>query len=109
MLLCNAEGADDEWDESMLKIEKEMLKLKTDPSIINALLMGIKSWRQLETVNDEDFDEHGQEAVRKQNVIGWRNLIEGLWSKEWKRVQQEHYNSIESRKSCRQWAVKITK
>ncbi len=52
-----------------------------------------------------DPDVH--EAAIKQSLIGWRNLAEGLPSRQWQLLQQRHYNRIGSCRTGHKWIKRI--
>ena len=45
-----------------------------------------------------------RDAIRQQTAIGWQDLLEGLPTKHWQRLQYQHYREQNIRKSSRRWS-----
>lgn len=106
---CTARGAEELWRESIKTIETALEKLQTDPAIGRIILLHIQAWRKDMVVRVDEGERRMCDAVAEQNIIGWRNLMEGLWSKKWRRLQQRYYNKIESRKTGKKWMETISR
>ena len=49
-------------------------------------------------------------SIEDQDLIGWKNLLEGLPTRRWKLLQQRHYNRDSySRKTGRRWTINLLK
>ena len=47
--------------------------------------------------------ESTRSAVHEQNLIGWKNFMEGLPSRRWQTLQHHYYTEIQSKRSSRRW------
>jgi len=93
VLRCQAEGANDVWSESMAKLTNYMVESRTHPDLQRALLENLSRWHR-GLLPCDDFEEaEVKQASQSQSLIGWKNLLEGLLSKQWRQVQQGHCNS----------------
>ena len=106
ILQCHAAGADDQWNENTTTLASTLDELDTHPAIQEVLLSSIHNWRHSLEMNIPIPPEVHQ-AFHEQQQIGWRNLLEGLPSKQWALLQQRYYNSIGSRRTGRSWIRKV--
>ena len=47
-------------------------------------------------------------ASRDQDSIGWGPMLMGFHSREWERIQAEHFRNMGSLRSGRRWVVELT-
>ena len=103
VLRCQGAGANDVWNESMAKLTEYLVESKTHPDIQHALVNNLHRWRRGLTPCDDFQDAQITESTKAQSLIGWKNLLEGLLCKQWRQLQQRHYNSSRTRKSSKKW------
>ena len=104
VLTCTGMGANDTWNKSMSKVTQYLVDAGTHPELQEAILENLSRWRRSQLPQAEFFDSNISEAVQSQTSIGWKNLLEGLFSSKWRQLQQRHYNSQRRRRSSKQWA-----
>ena len=103
VLRCQAEGANEVWSESMAKLTTYLVESRTHPDLQRALLENLTRWRRGLSPCDDFQESEVKQTAQSQSLIGWKNLLEGLLSKQWRQVQQRHYNSLRCRKSAKRW------
>jgi len=103
VIQCQAEGANEVWSESMAKLTTYLVASRTHPDLQRALLKNLSRWRRGLLPCDDFQEAEVKQATQSQSLIGWKNLLEGLLSKQWHQVQQRHYNSLRGRKSAKRW------
>jgi len=103
VLRCQAEGANEVWSESMAKLTTYLVESRTHPDLQRALLENLSRWRHSLLPCDDFQEVDVKQATQSQSLTGWKNLLEGLLSKQWRQVQQRHYNSLWCKKSAKRW------
>ena len=108
-LMCNGYGADDTWMESEGNLSGLLDELETCPQLKHFLLENLRRWRTGEAIEPTQQKQTLTDLCEEQNLIGWRNLLEGMASKQWAHIQQRHYNRIGSRRSGKKWIEQVSK
>jgi hypothetical protein len=103
VLRCQAEGANEVWNESMDKLTTYLSEAYTHPDLLSALVDNLNRWRRGLTSCHDFCDPEVQQTTQSQALIGWKNLLEGLLSKQWRQVQQRHYNTLQRKRSSKKW------
>jgi len=104
VLTCTAMGANEVWNENLDKVAQCLTDSDTLLALQEAILTNLACWRQSQLPRVSFDDSSVTAAAQSQSSIGWKNMIEGLLSSEWRQLQQRHYNSRRSRKSSKRWA-----
>jgi hypothetical protein len=76
----------------MQALEELLTAKDTGPMIQQSLLQGLHSWRHqlpLPQIPNNTADS----ALVEQNIIGWKQLLEGLPSSKWALLQDAHYRN----------------
>ena len=77
-------------------IHKFHNEYRTEPLLINVLRSALEEWLQCDsdiTVSPILFpSEEVRDLITQQNVIGWCQLLNGRFAKEWSRLQQQYYH-----------------
>ena len=85
-----------------------MQKQHTSPSIISAVLDGIRTiWRETPTKRSARSLPGINDAIRSQERIGWWALICGRWSHLWAKAQDTYFTAIKSPKSSKRWQANL--
>ena len=108
VLLCQACGANDIWNDNVVKLIAVMDETNTHPAIQETLLHSLQQWRH-QTAEPIHLPIEIEQARQEQQAIGWRNLLEGLPSKKWSQIQQRFYNESQSRRTGKRWMTSILK
>jgi hypothetical protein len=93
-------------------------KVDTYPLIRQALNKSIQSWMNATDdveycVNTTIYHNDVRQAIRQQNEIGWRQVINGRFSIEWSRIQDDYYarprlqKRNNDRRSGHRWQIKL--
>ena len=102
VLKCKDQRAVLQWATSIGKLTKWMVESKTDPIITNAIITGIRRWRD-DSGQYIHYRRGYKEATLEQNEINWENLLRGRLSKKWRALQQSHYERIGSPRQAASW------
>ena len=100
---CQGYSSTSPWDGHMEKLSQYMDRTQTSPQAQDAILMGIRKWRQKAPIPLDSFNEDVKTVVRQQNSLGWKNLIEGLPVKGWQNLQRHYYTLHNIRRSSKKW------
>jgi hypothetical protein len=94
---CQHISVQDVWQRSLKDLQKELVKLQTDPSITTSFIKGLQTW------------QNGEQQVSQleQDNIGWEGILEGCIGTHWKQQQALYYKRIQSKKGHDQWAVRV--
>jgi hypothetical protein len=112
---CNTDVMCDTQQKGLALLTKGLKKLKTAPSILEAIIQGIKCWTDDVEYNlDEDshellFVESHDQLIKTQSKIGWEYFMKGYIVKDWGNLQQSYYKSFDAHplkftRSC--WVLK---
>jgi hypothetical protein len=103
-------------DKELLTIKKELGKLKTAPSLKEAILEGPHAildhteYELDENSNPLLFDDAHSCLLQKQSAIGWEYFMKGFMTKEWGIIQGQYYQytQLNSRTyTSKQWVVHL--
>lgn len=100
---CRGKNADNVWDTALKGLQAWMYEQHTDPVIILAVLQGLNGWHYPSTVGGPSL-QASKLAFDQQMDLGWHLMLGGWISLEWATLQQEHYSTLQSRKSGILWA-----
>ena len=75
------------------------------------IIKGLQSWRNSSPPPDplSVESEPLRQAMIDQDLIGWNNMINGFFSKQWRLIQTTHLREIGSRKSPILWISRFQK
>jgi hypothetical protein len=111
IIQCKQDSATELWEQSMNKVHSWLQDHRTDPDITHIILSRLQSWRN--STEPEHFTGIPitiQELLLRQDNIGWEAAFRGCWSQGWAEAQQQHFKSLNSRRSGKRWlAALITK
>ena len=111
IIQCPQEAATALWDQSIQQVKTWLLKSKTDPDIAYTIISRLQSWRSSSApATFGSISSTIQDLLNKQDAIGWEAAFRGCWSCGWAEAQDQHFKSLQSKKSGRRWlAALITK
>lgn len=97
---CNTEVMCDTRRDGLALLKKGLKKLKTAPSLLEAMIQGIQCWTD-DVEYDLDEDSHDllfapthDRLLKTQADIGWEYFMKGYIAKDWGNLQQSYYKSI---------------
>jgi hypothetical protein len=96
-MYCQSKEMSRQQDKEILTIQKELGKLKTAPSLKEAILEGLHAiLDHTEYDLHEDshpllFDDAHSSLLKKQSSIGWEYFMKGFLAKEWGILQGQYY------------------
>jgi hypothetical protein len=85
-------------DKGIATLTKKLQKLKTAPSLTEAILQGIHCWTydtEYELTEDSHpllFDYAHTKLLHNQQLIGWESFMKGFVAKDWKYIQGSYYD-----------------
>lgn len=112
VIQCPDRRASEEWDRLIKELQEWMRKTDTEPNIRAGLSQVL--WAYRETEGNRMIVPNGlpvriNECFRQQATIGCTQLLNGLLTTEWARVQDQYYKSRGSRRHGRRWAINLSK
>jgi hypothetical protein len=112
LLTCNSTAAVSAYYSSLETFQKWLDKMHTDPIISIHLIATLQSLRATGKVSPNLFPnilnkKKYYEAFQAQNKIGWMQFHEGLITKQWAILQDQHYKAIGHRRSGKTWASEL--
>jgi hypothetical protein len=99
---CRSDVMYNARDNGLSKLSKGLKKLKTAPSLLEAIIQGIKCWSDDVEYNLDDrldpllFSEGHTQLLKVQSDIGWEFFLKGYICKEWGHLQESYYRSIKA-------------
>jgi hypothetical protein len=99
---CTTDTMSEVRNKGIDDLTKGLKKLKTAPSLMEAIIMGIKCWSDdVEYDLDEDshqllYDESHTYLLRTQSSIGWEQFLKGYLAKAWGNIQGSYYKHIKA-------------
>jgi hypothetical protein len=111
VLLCQAPNAQRQWDAMIAKVDSWLTKALTLPDLQTAILSRIQSWRRQEArLPPPTYDWPGvNDLVLEQDLIGWKNFLEGCVLQAWAAKQQEYYDWLQRRNTGKRWVTTLIK
>ena len=92
----------------MEKLEDKMNDLRTHPDLLKALISRLNNWRYDRPPDDSPhWDPAILPALHKQDLLGWKNLLECLPVKQWKPIQQAYYDTHHYDRSANTWMTQL--
>lgn len=108
MLRCPAPEASRIWSQNISHVSRELIRLRTAPTITTAIVKNLVAWRTGSAPFLPESDQWGErQAVEQQHRMGWTNFVFGRWHQQWARAQQNYMQSQESKHSPRRWTAAI--
>ena len=93
-------------------VKATLSRLQTRPILKDLLLDGITSWLEGESdVDPDDYEDMLHRLITQQNKIGWHQLFQGRFSKEWTRLQHEFLDEMGfagKKRMGHLWTVAVT-
>ena len=97
VLQCKQDSACQLWDKEVSNLHNWMIKQKMQPLLAEIITHNISAWKYSTQINQLlPQNQHLCQALLQQDRIGWKQFIEGFWSKSWRKCQQQHFDNIHS-------------
>ena len=88
------------WKQSVEELRSWMKEHEGNLTLCNMVCEYLLAWQsQTPYPSTQSMDSILRKAIIDQDRIGLQSFLEGYWSNDWKIRQQEHLESINSRKS----------
>ncbi|CAB9522815.1 hypothetical protein SEMRO_1344_G264710.1 [Seminavis robusta] len=100
---CRGEGANEIWTKGIHQLQVYLDNNMTNPRLSSLLVDCLSRWRNFQPISPDSFHPSTRELVQQQHLIGWQNLLEGLPTKLWRRIQHDYYSQQAIRRSSRRW------
>jgi hypothetical protein len=108
IIQCPHPDAVNLWTQEVSALHNWMIQSHGHPELCTIIKDSLLEWRSTSKgYQDKPIDVILQLAVKRQKNIGWRSLIEGFWSKEWRQCQSQYLISIKSRRSSLLWISRV--
>jgi hypothetical protein len=108
VLRCTAQDSSTIWDESLHNLSLIMLDYSTPIDLHDAVLSRLNDWRNHVPFSDPpEWHPHLRDLIHSQDLIGWKNFLEGLPSTQWTPFMASHFTSIDSHASPTKWLSAI--
>ena len=106
---CQHPEATELWNNLLLELNQWMLNSRGHPHMVEVLCLSLTSWRNNTpyAVIQSHYEEQLQKAINDQHILGWGQLFYGIWSTFWIRLQQQHFQSLGSKKSAETWIATV--
>lgn len=99
VLLCEHEEAQEIWNDSLDSLDEWMEENKFLKDIRIQLIGNIRHWATGTPLPEASLDINIRRLVQKQDITGWKNLIQGFINNGWRTLQTEHMENNNSKKS----------
>ena len=93
VLQCKHSSAEEHRTKSVEELMIWMDKSKVDPEISYVTRTIIMSWCEQRPIHTPQGNSTIDQAFRQQSLIGWKNFVEGFWSKKFTEVQTTYFVS----------------
>jgi hypothetical protein len=101
---CQHSSSTKLWESSIEDLRACMSEHSTDPTIVSDMCNGLLSWQH------QRFRLLGEDTIgSNQDIIGWKNVLEGCLSKSWLETQTAYLLSTKSTQNPLRWLSAIIK
>jgi hypothetical protein len=98
IIQCQEQGAKSLWIKEIRSLEQWMLTNQGHPELANTICTTLCDWQTMQsTTTTQPSDGILLLATNHQQRIGWLNFIQGFFSIQWQRCQEEHFVQIKSK------------
>jgi hypothetical protein len=106
--ICRHPTNRDVWERNFTRLRRILDDLGTCPQIRDVILLRLRQWSHQQPLLPVAFTFPGlQEALSKQDLIGWQAAFEGCWATEWADVQEQYFRWDDKRNSGKRWLTAI--
>ena len=93
-----------QWDQSIDTLTIQLGRIHTSPEIIRAMCNRLKTWkRHLPLLTTTTYHLHLQEAIAKQDNLGWSSMLEGGILQHWRHAQECFLQTSKSPQTSKWW------
>lgn len=108
VLRCQHVGAKETWTKHITKLKTWMETNEGNLDLIQALIDNLNAWRNRTPFPDHAFDDNlVNQALLRQDEIGWRGALDGFLSNKWREAQHQYLHSIKSRRKSLYWMSRV--
>jgi len=108
VLRCKGPSAREAWTAALEKLQLSLLTMQTATYIVSVLRDGLNHWYEETPRPDAYYTEDVRTALRNQDSIGWRALLEGCPAVGWAEAQQSYFERWKSKRTGQRWAAAMT-
>jgi hypothetical protein len=111
VILCPAPNAKRQWEATLAQLDQWLTKALTLPDIQAAIMTRLQSWRNQDAVlPPPTYNWPGvNDLVKHQDLIGWKNFLEGCVLQAWAAKQQEYYDWLQRQNTGKRWITNLIK
>ena len=100
---CKSHQATTQWNESIQQLETWLTDQQTNPKLHTTLIDCLQRWRNKQPIIIHSYPQSLQATLQAQQQLGWQQLLEGLPTEHWRKLQHRHYTTTRTRKSSKRW------
>ena len=108
VIQCRDTRATNLWNQEMDKLKEWMLNNGGDPNLTKLIYDSLRSWRDstpLPSFNTSDITLN--QAILKQDAIGWQSFLDGFMVREWRIIQSQFMTEKQDPRSPTLWMTKL--
>jgi hypothetical protein len=109
---CKGTRTDLTFSLAIKELETALTVLETAPSITHSIIKRVQQWRKFGDIALQrctDHDQWGtQQAVKKQDKLGWYQFLLGHVGRKWSDAQQRYINSLYKKNLGQRWTISLT-
>ena len=109
VLLCKGSGADEIFEEGSADLDSWMITRRTDAVVRDTVITGLGSWHRGQPLDTSGMAPRHQQAVLKQQLLGWKAPLEGMPVTEWAILQQERHDHTNGLRTGKRWVSALVK
>jgi hypothetical protein len=95
---CQGAEAASVWTKSLGNLKQWLQENSTHPEMTKAIIDYMDGWRNSRNTMINISQSWMFPAIRDQEMLGWRNLLEGIPAKSWQEAQKIYFMRIGSRR-----------
>jgi hypothetical protein len=111
VILCPALNAQRQWEATLTQLAQWLTKALTLPDLQTAIMTRLHFWRNQDAVlPPPTYNWPGvNDLITHQDIIGWKNFLEGGVLQAWAAKQQEYYDWLQRRNTGKRWITNLIK
>ena len=110
VLRCTAHNSSETWDSNLTSLIETLANFNTPLPLHQAIISRLQGWRMnLPNTDDPTWSPSLQSLIQAQDIIGWKNFMEGLPSLLWIPYMAKHYSDEDSTLCPKDWLRKTLK
>ena len=110
MLQCSHQDSIDHWTSTINSVLRKLVTLDTCPLLMVAVRNELRAWRIHQNLpNITLYPITLQQAILEQRTIGWKQFMEGFFTKSWGTYMSNYYKSTRSLRKGSTWIKRLMK